>query len=82
MSSDEMGLREQLCLSWRSVSDQLILAGMPRRLVVETMVMTALKELEESHDALEAASLILASRRSRRGTTPRRATNGNAAPEI
>jgi hypothetical protein len=66
MSSDTPEIRKELEAAWRAVSDRLIASGYARSAVVETMMSTALSDLDELYGLQEATHFILKARSSRR----------------
>ena len=66
MSSDTPEIRKELEIAWRAVSERLIATGYARSAVVETMMSTALNDLDELYGLQESTHFILKARSSRR----------------
>jgi hypothetical protein len=66
MASDTPEIRTELNAAWRAVSDRLIGCGYARSAVVETMMATALADLDELYGLQEATHYILKTRSARR----------------
>ena len=66
MSADTPEIRRELELAWRAVSDRLIGCGYSRSAVVETMMATALADLDELSGLQSSTHFILKARSLRR----------------
>lgn len=66
MAVDDPEIRKELCAAWRAVRDRLVATGYAREAVIETMMDTALADLDELRGLQDATHFILKARSSRR----------------
>lgn len=81
MAADTPDIRKDLVAAWRAVSDRLIASGYAREAVVETMMDTALTDLDDLRGLQEATHFILKARSARRKSPDGETRTGSSAAE-